>query len=775
MVSSLADNRPQLDEKSLQRVLRVVRRTGQLPEHHPFHSFLIFRKQMQQPERLRGPLAHLDAITEWLERVFADLLREDDLSSGDDVDRLAQAFQSDNDFRSALTWLYFRYMRPDLDLAVDAAARRVNADRRTINRREALGLRHLAAALIREETDFRRQHILTMLRGRIPLGRRELLGREWIVERALATLESNQEAVLLVGMPGIGKTTIASQIALAYLPQVEDLYWLDASPEMDCAAHIAELLSPAAGRELRSDLMSYLISKRVLLVLEGIQSQHLHSLRAPSLRHAALLCTSDKRLPDWDGVVLNIPPLDEDAARHYYDFICGDAPQTDFATVFQQSDGVPEAMREILHKKNFLPAERVKSKLSPEAYFARTWQAASPFQQRLWLVATLAASRGLTLWLAESLLDASEPDIAELVSSHVLMMDAESSLYHITPLAAAHIARQLMDDGPLDAFAEAVIARSDINYIQMQFLQHLLRVGLAEWFTEAVGRRLLNALAVRVAKLGLWEAWAGVWENLGTVRCIDASWLELWRNLEAARQKRWHGELAESFRMLQVVVQEARSHAFSDLYGRCLLEMSIIASLREDWPTASEAAEDAESTFAQLQWDSEQAQAVLVGARALIPTDPHAALARIEPLTAKYDNAASLACELSLEIGHLDDAVYYANQAVNLTEPDTPNYGRALSMLALSLHADGHFEDALDCQQEAINVLGLRTTKDVLGLARAYNNLGVIQYSLKEIDKARNAWQAALDLLRALQDAAGLRVVRANLKLSDDGSATHLL
>jgi tetratricopeptide (TPR) repeat protein len=168
-------------------------------------------------------------------------------------------------------------------------------------------------------------------------------------------------------------------------------------------------------------------------------------------------------------------------------------------------------------------------------------------------------------------------------------------------------------------------------------------------------------------------------------------------------------------------------------------------------------------------------QAVLVGARALIPTDPQAALARIEPLTARVDNAASLACELSLEVGQLDDAVYYANQAVNLTEPDTPNYGRALSMLALSLHADGHFEDALDCQQEAINVLGLRTTKDVLGLARAYNNLGVIQYSLKEIDKARSAWQEALDLLRALQDAAGLRVVRANLKLSDDGPATHLL
>lgn len=189
---------PVLDPEAMQKALEAVRLAQPLPLPHPLHSFLLMHQQVGRPERLAGAHAWLYGLHEVLEACFLDVLGAERKTAADQLACLRQDFQSENEYRRAYSLLYYRYLRPELDLTVESIASVVGLVDRTLRRRQQDGLEHLTQDLIRREVQARRRRREETLRARLPLpDGRSLYGREWLVERALEALAARLPVLLL--------------------------------------------------------------------------------------------------------------------------------------------------------------------------------------------------------------------------------------------------------------------------------------------------------------------------------------------------------------------------------------------------------------------------------------------------------------------------------------------------------------------------------------------------------------------------------------------------
>ncbi|MBZ0310765.1 MAG: hypothetical protein K8I82_32200, partial [Anaerolineae bacterium] len=386
--------------------------------------------------------------------------------------------------------------------------------------------------------------------------------------------------------------------------------------------------------------------------------------------------------------------------------------------------------------------------LSINQHLMQVWDGLPDTLKRLWVLAALTESLqfdDLLNWF-----EVADHDIFELVQKHILTVRQQ---YYLTPNARLFLLSQPNLSIELDILIQASL--NDLRRIQQEARSWLVMFhnGLKNYISTDTQNHLLKKLSLVIPAVGLWESWKGILEQIS----IDPAW----QQFEEARFLRWQGQLARSKQLLPQVVHRMGQQGDFYGYAQALLELALVSLYRNVSQAALMAIQDAEKVLLRLQDMYGLQMAKKLQARVFLSSDPQAALTLLKNLTEQDASVLSLMCEAALNLGQAENAVEYAWQAVRLAEQDTPHHGRALCLLAMALRADQNQQTALNIQQQAVNLLSMTT--DMIGLARARNNLGVLYYEDKNDVLAKSQWRAALDLFLRLQDAVGLQTVRANL------------
>jgi tetratricopeptide (TPR) repeat protein len=298
----------------------------------------------------------------------------------------------------------------------------------------------------------------------------------------------------------------------------------------------------------------------------------------------------------------------------------------------------------------------------------------------------------------------------------------------------------------------------------LNMVLRLIHGGWLAYLSPDLAQALMRACARWIPLSGAWGLWGAA--IAASRRYLpDTPYWRCWQTLEEARLLRWEGRLADQQRMLGDLIQRAGSLGYFDLYAQALLEWGLSAILRDQKAEAAETAEKAAALFQRHGDTLNMERARLVQARALLEIAPQQTLDLVQSLGSQVAGAAALAGEANLQLDHPAAAVRWATQAVELTAPGSINRGRAVHLLALALAAAGETLIALDYQQQAINLL--IHTPDLLGMVRAYHNLGVLYWRLGDQDQAHKIWQQGLASALQIQDGAVLQSLRRNLRDPD--------
>ena len=191
------------------------------------------------------------------------------------------------------SWLYYHYVRVDLDLSANVFCQIASINQRTLQRYRQHGIRRLAFRLIEREhivrKNARRRHLYALLPSITPV---RLFGRDDELQLADKLCTDLPQHIQVVGGKGVGKTAFVQSAIRSLIDndRIEFLLWLD---------------MPASVREIRHRLAIFLHEQsvcipvrefaqcqRTAIVLDGIESlcNDLDGLRIYSQRLRRCCC-----------------------------------------------------------------------------------------------------------------------------------------------------------------------------------------------------------------------------------------------------------------------------------------------------------------------------------------------------------------------------------------------------------------------------------------------------------------------------------------------------
>ncbi|NJL93665.1 MAG: tetratricopeptide repeat protein [Anaerolineae bacterium] len=742
--------RPALRPEDTLSALQAVASGAVIAPSHPLLSFLIYER-LFLANGLEGEYATLVAVQQVLEGAVLEILGDRNPGIAE-LELLKRDFQQENPHREAYSLLYYRFLRPELGLSVEALEQQVHLTRRSLQRRLNDGLAYLTQALVAQEIQARRQQHVADLNQRIPvLAGHDLYDRHGFVMALMQQLSTS--LVMLVGPPGIGKTTLAAAVAHQLVPNLSALFWIDLE-----TSSLAALELLAKGTHPHWPRLAE--RNEVLIVLEGVHAEAVELLRSLHLR-ALILASSRHWLPDWPGVALSVPLLGEEASRKLLAFLL-DADVLEQA--FLVGAGNPGALLEYAYWGHFVHPGQVERRGALWDYWEQRWQTHSLSVRQVWALLSVCEAHSVRQVMLQDVLGAGSLEAAEVLAQQMIL-EIRDGLLQLNPSAARFVLAE-----------ETRLASAGLLELVMRWLQPdtisaagaelailLLEGGILKHIPAQSVARLFRQVECAALVTEHWSAWEN---TLLSVPLPQGIYWENWANLQEARSLRWRGRLTDSANQLRRTIASCGALGFFDLYADALVEYALAMLYLGEPQSAHENLRQAEGVYGR------QPQGPLRYARMKRILGVVEAFAKPERFLSERTNAtemdftASYAGALAaVALGKTQLSATLARQAVAAAQPGSLNQARALMLVAQALWRLEVAQDALGYQVRSVNVL--QRNQDWVGLVRSYNNLAVIQAGLGRIDEARATLGDALDLLLSLQDPLALQAVQQNLEALD--------
>ncbi len=738
----------------------------------------------------------LDMITQELMRLRRVVHPEDQAAAmtptgssllEDELPRMRLDMASGSYRLMAWSFLYYRYVRVDLNVTPEKLGEWTGLDARTLRRYRTRALRELTHKLIQAEWDARERQRRRRLLGRLPSATPvRLFGREEAFDRAEALLTQHRaHHLLVVGAPGVGKTVFVQEFIRRQINRsaLEAAVWI-ASPET--AEQVMRQLEDGLlanpvprGTASQTAVRDVLMSYRVAIILDDVQLINRDDLdRLLGYLSPALVCITSPAFVALRSPVeaLVLHDLDRDAIRAYVHHMRQQSmteTQNDDDSVYIEArvGGNPLAIKLALDalgaETDLLVTHEPLETLFDKRYRLLTWS-----QRRAWYAVAITADSGLTL---DELLtvwgDVTRADAAALLVHHLILLDDERRV-GLSSTIVRYLQNKLAPDHLRVSQEPETLVRDLVS-------------DLAR-FVDANPRLPLSALLVETVLVAQWipvdeevrERWMRL--LLGSPAKSPQRWYTiLERAYHAARPEnrlpldyllefgallRRYTYWSASQQILEQAIAAAGHVGDFVKQGYALMELSITLRTRGLYDQSLRLIESARK-IAERYHNGPLRHAVLLEL-AQIAVDMRDGALALKHLRETLDTGRSLALqgEAHLRLDNPDEGLAAAFRAVRIYDEarDPLNSGRTHILIGRLYLMKSMYRHAHDHLTTALTLLELHG--DPFALARAQCNLATVLIFQGHHREADRLLAVAAQAQERMGDTVGLTVTQHNMR-----------
>jgi tetratricopeptide (TPR) repeat protein len=823
---TLFSERPVLHEKATQQALDALR-SGHGLRAHPLQICLTVLARLESPYALRGDAAVQVAVFDYLKTVISerltDLRQPYNLSPAGSAcldDDLKCDFDHRNMELEAWSFLYYRYVCVDRDLSVQQIADLTDRDKRTLRRRQKLGISRLTHELVSREQKARQQETERRLRLALPAFHPPLLfGVESLVATAMHFLTDSAPPhhLVLHGPVGIGKTVLAQALAhqMVARDQLEDLLWFEV-PE-SALTPTALVYGIAEGLGLPRDdsanlvwtLRAYLLTHPTLIVLDRadnlLDDEDAAAYLMTIMDSAAVILTSHMLPPSsfW-CYLITLPGLNREQAFAFLEYVAEHEHQERrddhwaerFNKIWEFCGGNPAMLKAALKISYTLPLESILTQSKIDRLYEHLWQQLPADCQGVCLIPLLFPAKGLVYEQINALSGQANEVVDQALLALVgrtfltIQYDQDVRYYRLSPVLATFLLERLRHGLTLaDGESVAVFLRRVLRRRVDQLVHSpdpkaavaLLPLADALDFPETEKWEHAYRLAPQITEAGLWLPWHRHLTTLLSEECSasQSAWLDLMLGITL----RWLGQLGEALdhlgRSMTYYVGEG-SPRQADAMG----ELAVIYRYRGEWQAANRLLENALDLYTRFDVSKGVERCLHELAQlALEHGDAAQALDWLDRLEQRSIRSWGIAGQAHSLLNQFEQAHEAADQLQFSLPIDSPNYGRAVATLGLIYDSLGEPDAAVEYLLLAAELL--ERAKDMVGYSRACNNLAVaylkqpIRHRQVPIQEIHRLLMRALRIQEDIGDEIGLTVTEQNLRwfssmdAGDDEESNH--
>lgn len=803
--------KPVLTVDTLRETFEALRVVAPVPDS-PFLSFVLVQRHLHTPTQVDNLTFQQHVIFELLTEVvvqeLARLRTLFQLPAPDqslDLEGAKADLQQDgtksSSFLLGCSVIYYRYIRAELDLSMQEIADAMGREERHLRRRSRQFLQHLVRYLLKLEQKARHEErqldcLLALPRQKIAT----LATQQEIIQLGLQHLaDTGPRALLLYGVPGIGKSTLALRLSeiLVKEQHIGDVVWLHLDRIQDRVDRTAQTLmglvsdallvrgdeQTSALQLIRGYLRVFEASKqKLLVVLDGADNWDAAIRNAWDwLSHCIVIVTLQSQMSVWSEGALQCLHLSAEDTYEYIEFL-----QTSFRprkkllstdklylTIWDAVGGNPGAIRDAYRFLAALPpdADIAQTQTVLRQYYADVWTTLDTIARQVWLAIDFLAITSAATYeqivefcqtiflLDKSLLDRALPELIHACIVEAQIDDSEGYLYTTAPAvreAVIDTLQLLIDD-----IAQRVI-HSEISAEIGQLAFHILQLPAYAQLVWPSLAALTKQAHRFVSSTGHWEEWLFITERFTRSEHLLPTH-RLRFQLESATALRWLGSLDQALERVDAISSESRRLNDRILLGETLLEKSRLMLYKNRASIALHIAQEALDLFEELQKPEPIEESRVAILRALIQLDTRQARHWVDSIQERNAVTWELITRLEVQLGNKQAAMLAAWKCLEAQRDHEPGYARGLGVLAEALLLNGDTRGGIQRYEQAINLL--QRKRDIVGLARMYNNFGAALINNRNLKRAKEQVLAALDLHEKLQDTHGRKIAEDNLAL----------